>query len=162
MKRCVPPRRATGPRQPAPSNRLTVLDVCNPKQHAIVGSIFAGAVMIGCQPPAATTTPDLVTLTGTALAGPTCPVERDPPDPDCAERPVAGAGIAVLDGSGSEVALLTTAEDGTFRASLPAGSYRLVPQTVEGLMGTADAVEVDLEAGTEPDPVVLAYDTGIR
>ena len=42
-------------------------------------------------------------IRGVALAGPVCPVETVPPDPNCAARPVAGAVILVRDGSGSEV-----------------------------------------------------------
>ena len=126
----------------------------------ICGMLAAILAVPSCWP--VTTTPT-VTLSGTAMAGPTCPVERDPPDPDCADRPVAGAEILVLDASGSEVARVTTGEDGTFSVVLEAGSYQLVPQPVEGLMGGAPApVAVELEAGKPPDPVNLAYDTGIR
>jgi hypothetical protein len=121
------------------------------------------AVMLAvpsCWPVAPT---DDVILNGTAMAGPTCPVVQDPPDPDCAERPVAGAEIVVLDASGSMVTRLTTEEDGTFSVALEPGSYELVPQPVAGLMGGAPApVTVDLAAGQVPDPVHLAYDTGIR
>jgi hypothetical protein len=114
----------------------------------------------GCWP---VTSPPAVTLSGTATAGPTCPVEQDPPHPDCAARPVAGAEIVVLDASGSEVTRLTTAEDGTFSIALEAGSYQLVPQPFEGLMGGAPApVAVVLEAGEAPEPVNMGYDTGIR
>jgi hypothetical protein len=126
----------------------------------ICGIVAAMLAIPGCWP---VTTPQEVTLRGTAVAGPTCPVERNPPDPDCAERPVAGAEIVVLDASGSEVTRVTTAEDGSFSAELEAGSYQLVPQPVEGLMGGAPApVAVDLMVGDTPDPVNLAYDTGIR
>ena len=51
---------------------------------------------------------------GMATAGPVCPVERIPPDPACAPRPVAGAVVVVRDGTGREVARATTAADGRF------------------------------------------------
>jgi hypothetical protein len=100
---------------------------------------------------------------GTALAGPTCPVERDPPDPDCAERPVAGAELRVvaIEG-GAEVATVTTGADGAFSVELPPGRYRVVAQPVAGLMAAPAPVEVTLVAGQSPGPIVLAYDTGIR
>ena len=121
---------------------------------------MAAALAIpGCWP---VTSAPAITLDGTAMAGPTCPVVQDPPDPDCAERPVAGAEILVLDASGSEVARVTTAADGTFSVSLAAGSYQLVPQPVDGIMLAPGPIGVDLEAGEVPDPVDLAYDTGIR
>ena len=127
----------------------------------MVSGVLAVTLAVpSCWPVAPT---DDVVLNGTAVAGPTCPVEQDPPDPDCAERPVAGAEIVVLDASGSTVTRLTTGEDGTFMVALEPGSYQLVPQPVEGLMGGAPApVMVDLAAGEVPDPVLLAYDTGIR
>ena len=99
---------------------------------------------------------------GTVTKGPICPVERDPPDPACAEPPVAGAELVIEDLSGTEVARLTTAVDGSFSADLAPGAYRLVPQPVEGLMGTAPPVEFRVEAGEAPADLQLSYDTGIR
>jgi hypothetical protein len=127
----------------------------------LISAVLAAILAVpSCWP---VTTTEQVVLSGTAMAGPTCPVEQDPPDPDCAERPVAGAEIVVLDASGSVVARVTTEEDGTFRVALEPGSYQLVPQPVDGLMGGAPAaVAVDLEADRVPAPVNLAYDTGIR
>lgn len=99
---------------------------------------------------------------GTATAGPTCPVVTDPPDPACDDRPVSGAEIVVLDDAGAQVTSVRTADDGSFSVSLAPGSYQLVPQAVEGLMQTAQAVTVVIAAGAEPDAVQLSYDTGIR
>jgi hypothetical protein len=98
---------------------------------------------------------------GIAVAGPVCPVETVPPDPDCAPRPVAGAVLVIRDGAGSEVAHTTTEADGSFFAELPAGDYTVEPQPVEGLMGTAAALEVTVVDGIATQ-VQLDYDTGIR
>ena len=46
-------------------------------------------------------------IIGTATAGPVCPVERYPPDPACAPRPVAGATITVHGGGGQVIATAT-------------------------------------------------------
>ncbi|MGZ5384001.1 MAG: carboxypeptidase-like regulatory domain-containing protein [Acidimicrobiia bacterium] len=101
------------------------------------------------------------TIAGLAQAGPTCPVQTDPPDPACADRPVAGAVLLVLDRAGHEVDRAVTNPDGRFSIPLPPGTYRIVPQPVEGLLGTADPLEVQVvAAGTES--VTLGYDTGIR
>jgi hypothetical protein len=112
----------------------------------------------GTPPPSA----DVVTLSGRAVAGPTCPVESEPPDPACEDRPVAGAEILIRGAAGETVATARTAEDGSFSVSLPAGRYEVVPQPVEGLMGTAAAVDVVVPEGGQPEPIILAYDTGIR
>lgn len=99
-------------------------------------------------------------VTGIAVAGPVCPVERIPPDPACAPRPVAGARLKATDQSGREVAETTTDSAGRFRLTLVPGSYRLVPQPVQGLMGTAGAM--DFQVGDGPVDLTVNYDTGIR
>jgi hypothetical protein len=99
-------------------------------------------------------------IVGAAVAGPTCPVVTQD-DPDCADRPVAGATILVLDAAGTEVARVATAEDGSFEVALPPGDYTIEPQPVEGYMGTAGAMAVTVVADGAT-VVQLAYDTGIR
>ncbi len=97
----------------------------------------------------------------TAVAGPVCPVERIPPDPACAPRPVAGATVVVQDGQRNNVATVVLDAGGAAVVSLPAGDYVVQPQQVTGLMGTAAATNVAVVDGTLT-PVVLSYDTGIR
>lgn len=101
------------------------------------------------------------TLLITALAGPTCPVETDPPSPDCAPRPVDGAVIVVADPDGTERARGSTGSDGTVTIEVAAGDLTLSPQPVEGLLGTADPVTVTVTDG-QTLPVTVDYDTGIR
>ena len=97
----------------------------------------------------------------TAVAGPTCPVEKIPPDPACAPRPVAGATVIVQDGQGKNVATVVLDAGGAAVVALPAGNYVVQPQPVAGLMGTAASTDVTVVDGTLT-PVVLSYDTGIR
>ncbi len=103
-------------------------------------------------------------ITGRTVAGPTCPVARNPPDPACADRPVAGAVVIVLSEAGAEVARVASAADGSFAVVVPAGgSYTLEAQPHQGLMRApaAEVVKVpgDPSASVE---VTLTYDTGIR
>jgi Carboxypeptidase regulatory-like domain len=100
-------------------------------------------------------------VAGHATAGPVCPVETVPPDPNCAPRPVVGARIAALDPSGSVVAETTTDATGAFAIDLPAGDYTIQADPAAGLMGTPEAVPVTVAAGTTTT-LDLAYDTGIR
>jgi hypothetical protein len=100
-------------------------------------------------------------LGGSATAGPVCPVEKVPPDPACAARPVVGATLVVRDGSGREIARATTGPDGTFFVTVPAGTYVVEPQAVQGLMGTAPPQDVTVAAGATATMTVV-YDTGIR
>jgi hypothetical protein len=91
-------------------------------------------------------------------------VERIPPDPACADRPVADAVIVIRDTGGAEVARATTAEDGTFLVGVPGGgSWTVEPQPVAGLLGTAPAAIVEVADGPSAwFAVDVAYDTGIR
>jgi hypothetical protein len=78
---------------------------------------------------------------------------------------VAGATILVTTTGGAEVARATTLADGSFTVALPAGDYVLVPQRVEGLLGTADQIAVSVPANggpPQPSPLEIQYDTGIR
>lgn len=103
-------------------------------------------------------------ITGRAVAGPVCPVERVPPDPACADRPVAGAVMVIRGAGGAEVARATTAADGTFLVGVPgAGPWTVEPQAVDGLLGTASATVVEVvDAPSAWTAVNVAYDTGIR
>ncbi len=98
---------------------------------------------------------------GTATAGPVCPVQKNPPDPGCAPRPVAGAIVLIRDASGVQVAGVTTGADGSFFVELPAGRYVVEPQSVTGLMGTPGPQNVSVLAGGAAT-IQLDYETGIR
>lgn len=100
-------------------------------------------------------------VSGVVTAGPVCPVEKNPPDPACAPRPVDGAILVFRDGSGTEVARITTAADGTFFAELAQGFYVVAAQPVEGLLGTPGPQAVTVTGGAAVR-LALTYDTGIR
>jgi carboxypeptidase family protein len=125
--------------------------------HTALLALIASLLLACCQAPAADQA-----ITGIVTAGPVCPVVSDPPDPSCEDRPVAGAEIVVRNESGDEVARARTGADGTFSVSVGPGRYELVPQPVEGLMGTAAPVEVTIEEGVPGERIEISYDTGIR
>jgi len=120
----------------------------------------AGAVA-SSSPSGAASGDDATGIAGTATAGPTCPVEKTPPDPSCAPRPVVGAVLIIRDGSGTEVAKVTTDATGAFQVTVPAGAYVLEPQSAAGLMGTPAPQPVTVQDGSVAK-VDLVYDTGIR
>lgn len=106
--------------------------------------------------------PDATGVRGTVTAGPTCPVERDPPDPACAPRPVGGAVLVFAGADGTEVARVTSAADGSFTVELAPGAYRVTAEPVDGLMGTPAPMDVEVEAGQPMTELQVSYDTGIR
>jgi hypothetical protein len=123
-------------------------------------ALAIAVLVVACQQP-----PDDVPttmLSGLVLAGPTCPVVRDPPDPACEDRPVAGAEIIAVDAQGQEIARAITDADGGFSLALPAGEFQLVPQPVEGLLGTASPTSIVVVDGAPLEAVTIIYDTGIR
>ena len=102
-------------------------------------------------------------VTGTVTAGPVCPVERNPPDPSCAPRPVDGAVIVATDSNGQEVGRATTTADGTFQLTVPqTGTFVITGLPVPGLLGVPDPVAVSLTFPGATQHVDLVYDTGIR
>jgi hypothetical protein len=100
-------------------------------------------------------------IRGSANAGPTCPVQRAPPDPSCAPKPVQGAVIVVRDASGAEVDRTVTNAAGSYFSAVGAGTYTVEPQPVAGIMGTPQPQHV-VVAARQRATADFAYDTGIR
>lgn len=80
----------------------------------------------------------------------------------CADRPVVDAHLLVFDADGTQVASITSGSEGGFALELPPGDYRLVPQPVDGLIGTAAPVSFSVSPGGSGPPLSIVYDTGIR
>ncbi len=104
----------------------------------------------------------LVQVGGLVTRGPVCPVERNPPDPSCAPRPVQGAVLVIADAAGRTVAQATSAADGRWTARLPAGSYVVAPQPVQGLLGRPQPLSFQVTADGASRSLDVEYDTGIR
>jgi hypothetical protein len=107
--------------------------------------------------------PESGSLLVVAMAGPTCPVETNPPDPNCAPRPVAGARVLVTPADGREIVIAEgeTDAEGRLTLSVPVGNYLVTGGAVEGLMAAPAPVVVSVLAGVTTE-VPLGYDTGIR
>ncbi len=96
-------------------------------------------------------------IRGTATIGPSCPVERIPPDPNCADKPYSGS-FNVSTESGAIVKNFQTGADGSFEVSVPAGTYvislgggkvypRMSPPTVTVEEGKFVSVHLELDSG---------------
>jgi hypothetical protein len=94
-------------------------------------------------------------------AGPVCPVETTPPDPNCDARAVQNAEVTLYDAEGNEVDTATSNEDGTAEFEVEAGTYYVVAEPVEGLMGTPDPQAFAVLGGDRLE-LLFGYDTGIR
>ncbi|MDX6593503.1 MAG: hypothetical protein QOJ13_2699 [Gaiellales bacterium] len=91
------------------------------------------------------------------FAGPTCPVETVPPNPECEPRPVEQA-VIELDGPEH---ITIEVKNGSAAVGVLPGTYTVVPRPVPGLMGTPEPTKVRVVAG-HVTPLQLSYDTGIR
>ena len=80
--------------------------------------------------PSTTSTPGILPyksgIIGNIMLGPTCPVQKNPPDPNCADKPYQTM-IAVFRTSDPVHAIAFTNSDasGNFKVSLPPGDYTL-------------------------------------
>ncbi|HEY4501530.1 MAG TPA: hypothetical protein VJJ20_00485 [Candidatus Paceibacterota bacterium] len=98
-------------------------------------------------------------IRGTVMAGPTCPVERDPPDPQCADKPLATT-VAVSRAGSSQVFATTKSDaQGVFEFSLPPGSY--VVSAGEGTLPRCNLVSATIGPSSYTS-VSIECDTGIR
>lgn len=98
-------------------------------------------------------------VTGIVLAGPTCPVETSD-GTGCDPVPVQGT-VEFWDGD-ERIGEVTIAQDGTFTADVPVGSYtlRVVPAGDSGFPMCQDVPMTVVEDGNPP--LSLECDTGIR
>ncbi len=126
---------------------------------AIVLILTLGLLVAACAAAASPGPTGTVNLTLTA--GPVCPVEQTPPDPNCAPRPVADAEVIVLTAGGRQAARAKSDAQGHIKLTLPFGSYILRPVQAAGGLPAAPA-EVTITVSGTPVDVALGYDTGIR
>jgi len=128
--------------------------------RAGVVALVAFVMAVAACNPAPAITPSLTTgIRGVVLAGPTCPVERVGQSP-CV-RALSGATILALDSTGHEVGRAVSDASGAYFLRLSPGTYEIVPQAVQGLLGVAAKTSVTVPDGA-PVQIDLEYDTGIR
>ena len=103
-------------------------------------------------------------LEGTISIGPICPVETDPPRPEClptAETYKAyPVSIWTSDG-GQKVAQLSPALDGSFSMELDPGQYLIKLEKVNSIGGSNLPITVEIST-LEKAIVNIDIDTGIR
>jgi hypothetical protein len=99
-------------------------------------------------------------IRGTVTLGPTCPVERIPSYPHCADRPYQTS-VTIFRASDPAHAFLVTKSDagGTFEVSLPPGEYTL--SAGAGKLPGCNHPRITVEPNTMV-PATISCDTGIR
>ena len=97
---------------------------------------------------------------GAVVLGPTCPVQRIPPSPQCADKPYATT--ITVSHLGSTATFATTQSDanGLFKLSLPPGSYTV---SAKGGATLPRCASQDVTVGpTGYLTITISCDTGIR
>ncbi|MFA5942492.1 MAG: hypothetical protein WC798_02355 [Candidatus Paceibacterota bacterium] len=97
---------------------------------------------------------------GTVSLGPTCPVERIPPDPACADKPYATAIAVYRTGLKTPFVLGNSDASGAFKISLPPGAYTL-SATGGATLPRCNPVEFVVAPGAYT-VASISCDTGIR
>ncbi len=126
-------------------------------------ALSAGDVVQPTQPPAPTPTvipPAVGTVTVLAESGHHCPVVTAETEDECADRPVVGAVVGVLDSAGGEIDRGTTGADGRVSFSLPAGEFIVVPQPIDRYMFQPGPRDVTVLDGVVTE-VRAFYNTGV-
>lgn len=102
-------------------------------------------------------------IKGLVLIGPTCPVQRIPPDPKCGDKPFADALVSVkLKSSGFLVMSSKTDAKGNFSVNLPPTTYLLkVSPRANSFLPMCAEQEVRVETNTITN-LNITCDTGIR
>jgi len=97
---------------------------------------------------------------GRVVLGPTCPVERIPPDPQCAPRPYETQIMAIPSRNNKAIKTTQSLSDGSFALTLPLGDYTI--QAAGGnTLPRCSPVSVSLKTATTTS-ITISCDTGIR
>ena len=97
---------------------------------------------------------------GTVSLGPTCPVMREPPDPQCADKAYATAVLVYRAGAKVPFIIGNSGVDGAFAFSLPPGLYTLSVGGDKTLPRCAGADVTVAPSGYTT--ATISCDTGIR
>ena len=103
----------------------------------------------------------LGTVNGTILLGPTCPVEHNPPEPQCADKPYQTSIRISEAGTSASYRTISSTAQGTFSVDLAAGSYTFAPVGGGGMPPTCRIATVNVTSG-QMQKLTLSCDTGIR
>lgn len=97
---------------------------------------------------------------GMVKIGPTCPVQRIPPDPQCADRPYA-ADFEITNMAGKLVKKVSSGIDGIFETNLPPGDYIISQAEPRPVMPRSSPVQFTVSPGVFVE-ILIQFDSGIR
>ncbi len=101
-------------------------------------------------------------IQGIVLLGPICPVIKDPPDPECADKPYATRLAITTADQAIVIAEINSDENGRFTAALVPGEYAIRSAAAANILpycSSNDTIKVNDGSYTE---TTVYCDTGIR
>ena len=116
-----PPVTITSPTVPPQKGYACTMEAKQCPDGSYVGRTGPKCEFAAC-PHENTDTTSLITVSGSALVGPTCPVTSSTPNPQCADKPYAGTLVLTNTTTGKHYSPTTT-PDGSFTVSLTRGVY---------------------------------------
>ena len=146
---------------------LTIIDPINPIACTMEAKLCPDGSYVSrtgpnCEfslcPP--TTTSGKSGITGTVTLGPTCPVERMPPDPNCAPKFYSTSINIMKAGSTKIIKTIQSNSNGVFSADLGVGSYVLQAQG-GNVLPRCGGISAEVKS-SQYTKVEISGDTGIR
>jgi hypothetical protein len=102
------------------------------------------------------------TIYGQVLLGPTCPVERYPPDPACADKPFATK-LALTTADGATVVKeFSSDQNGNYRVSVQPGTYAIRSAAVANILPYCGSSAAFKLSKGQILNIPVTCDTGIR
>jgi hypothetical protein len=101
------------------------------------------------------------TITGTATLGPTCPVEMNPPQKSCADKPYAATFELINPSKGKALKKFTSDTNGHFSVQIAPGTYA-IQSAAASAFPRCTGSQLAVVKTNETVTVNVTCDTGIR
>jgi len=101
-------------------------------------------------------------ISGKVLLGPTCPVVKDPPEEECADKPFATSLVVTTADGARVIAQVSSDARGVFTVNVPPGDYAIRSAAVANVLpycGSSETISVPAQGFVE---TTVHCDTGIR
>ncbi len=100
-------------------------------------------------------------VSGIVLLGPTCPVIKDPPEPECADKPYATKLVITTSDQAFVIIEFSSDESGKFNVQLAPGEYAIRSAVAANVLPYCSSEAFKVEENKFTD-ITVSCDTGIR
>lgn len=101
-------------------------------------------------------------ISGMVLLGPTCPVIKDPPDEECADKPYATALVVTTHDQARVIKEFRSEETGKFSVQLAPGEYAIRSAAASNILPYCSSSEIIVVYAGQYTETTVFCDTGIR